>query len=203
MHIYRIPALFPKLFPHWKWSGNKDEKTIYLTFDDGPHPEITPWVIKTLADFDAKATFFCVGENAQKYPHIMQLIQENGHKIGNHTFNHMKGWKHSDQKYIHNVIKASEHLPGKLFRPPYGRIRFSQARQLRKLGFEIIMWNLLSCDYDPKLNVNKSLNKLTKHVKNGSIVVFHDSEKAKFNLQFLLPKLLAHLWKCGFKMSTL
>lgn len=203
MHVFRIPGIFPVLFPNWKWLGNKEEKAVYLTFDDGPHPEITRWVIETLAAFEAKATFFCVGENAQKYPDIIRLVQKNGHKTGNHTHNHLKGWENPDADYIENVKKASTPLPGNLFRPPYGRIRPSQAKKLRNMGFEIVMWSLLSCDYDPKLNREKSLNKLIKHTRNGSIVVFHDSEKAFENLQFILPPYLEFLKKNGFEMKCL
>jgi peptidoglycan/xylan/chitin deacetylase (PgdA/CDA1 family) len=203
MHIFKIPALLPKLFPQWIWQGSKNHKTIYLTFDDGPHPEITPWVIETLVRFHAKATFFCVGENAQKYPNIVQLIREHGHEIGNHTYNHLKGWQYSDQTYIDNVNKATEWLPGNLFRPPYGRIRYSQANKLRKMGFKIVMWSLLSCDYDPNLDREQSLKKLIKHSANGSIVVFHDSEKAYENLKFLLPRYLEFLTRHGFEMKIL
>lgn len=203
MNIFRIPAIIPFLFPNWKWLGDSKEKAVYITFDDGPHPEITPWVIQKLAEFDAVATFFCVGENAQKFPEILQLIEEKGHKTGNHTFNHLKGWGKSDEDYIKNVKKASANLPGNLFRPPYGRIRPSQAKKLRQLGYNIIMWSLLSCDYDPKLNREKSLNKLMKHTKNGSIVVFHDSEKAFDNLKFLLPAYLKFLKNNGFEMRSL
>lgn len=203
MNIFRIPAIIPFLFPNWKWLGDPKEKAVYITFDDGPHPEITPWVIQKLAEFDAVATFFCVGENAQKFPEILQLIEEKGHRTGNHTFNHLKGWGKSDEDYIQNVKKASANLPGNLFRPPYGRIRPSQAKKLRQLGYNIIMWSLLSCDYDPKLNREKSLNKLIKHTKNGCIVVFHDSEKAFDNLKFLLPAYLEFLKNNGFEMRSL
>jgi peptidoglycan/xylan/chitin deacetylase (PgdA/CDA1 family) len=191
------------LFPHWKWKGNTGEKAVYITFDDGPHPEITPWVIEKLAAFDAQATFFCVGENAQKFPEILKMIEQSGSKTGNHTFNHLKGWGKSDDVYIQNVKSAAVNLPGNLFRPPYGRIRLSQAKKLRQLGYKIIMWSLLSCDYDPKLNREKSINKLIKHTENGSIVVFHDSEKAFENLKFLLPKYLEFLRKNGFEMRIL
>jgi peptidoglycan/xylan/chitin deacetylase (PgdA/CDA1 family) len=203
MHIFRIPGIFPILFPRWKWRENKEEKAVYLTFDDGPHPEITPWTIQKLAEHEAKATFFCVGENAEKYPNIIKLIEENGHKTGNHTHNHLKGWKNTDAKYMDNVKKATAQLPGNLFRPPYGRIKMSQAKKLRNQGFEIVMWSLLSCDYDPKLNREKSLKKLMTHSRNGSIVVFHDSEKAFENLKFLLPAYLEFLKNKGFAMKVL
>ena len=203
MHIFRIPRIFPLLFPNWNWQGNTREKAVYITFDDGPHPEITPWVIEKLAKYGAGATFFCVGENAQKFPEILKLIEKNGHKIGNHTFNHLKGWGKSDEVYIENVKKASANLPGKLFRPPYGRIRMSQAKKLRQIGYNIIMWSLLSCDYDPKLNRKKSLNNLIKYTENGSIVVFHDSEKAFENLKILLPAYLEFLKTNGYEMRIL
>jgi peptidoglycan/xylan/chitin deacetylase (PgdA/CDA1 family) len=203
MHIFRIPGIFPILFPRWKWRENKGEKAVYLTFDDGPHPEITPWAIQKLAEYEAKATFFCVGENAEKYPDIIKLIEENGHKTGNHTHNHLKGWENADADYINNVKKATVQLPGSLFRPPYGRIKPSQAKKLRNQGFEIVMWSLLSCDYDPKLNRKKSLKKLMTHSQNGSIVVFHDSEKAFENLKFLLPAYLEFLKNKGFEMKVL
>lgn len=203
MHIFRIPGIFPILFPRWKWRENKEEKAVYLTFDDGPHPEITPWVIEKLALYKATATFFCVGENAEKYPDIIKLIEENGHKTGNHTQNHLKGWENADADYIDNVKKATAQLHGNLFRPPYGRIKLSQAKKLRNQGFEIVMWSLLSCDYDPKLNRAKSLKKLMAYSQNGSIVVFHDSEKAFENLKFLLPAYLEFLKNKGFEMKVL
>ncbi|MBM3400397.1 MAG: polysaccharide deacetylase family protein [Bacteroidetes bacterium] len=203
MHIFRIPGIFPMLLPKWKWQGNKKEKVVYLTFDDGPHPEITPWVIEELSAYRAGATFFLIGENAEKYPDLIRLLEENGHKIGNHTLNHLKGWENPDDYYIENVIKASATLSGKLFRPPYGRIRLTQAKKLRNLGFEIVMWSLLSCDYDPKLNREKSLKKLIQNTRNGSIVVFHDSDKAFENLKFILQPYLEFLKNNGFEMKTL
>lgn len=203
MHIFRIPRIFPLLFPKWKWKVATGEKAVYITFDDGPHPEITPWVINQLAEYRAEATFFCVGENAEKYPKVLELISQKGHKTGNHTNNHLKGWEFSDNQYIENTQKASVLLPGSLFRPPYGRIKISQAKKLKNLGYDIIMWSLLSCDYDPKLNREKSLRKLISHTQNGSIVVFHDSEKAFENLKFLLPRYLEFLKNNGFEMKSL
>ena len=179
------------------------KKTIYLTFDDGPHPEITSWVAQELQKVNYRGTFFCVGENAQLYPQVIADLKAEGHAIGNHTHNHIKGWNTESTVYLANTLAASTSTSDSLFRPPYGRITASQAKLLRRSGFKIIMWNLLSCDYLKDLNTNKALSALMRNTKPGSIVVFHDSEKAFENLKQLLPPYLQFLSKQGYISEAL
>jgi len=163
-----------------------------LTFDDGPVPEVTPWVLSVLADFKARATFFVVGENVKKHPEVFRRIVEQGHSIGNHTYNHLKGWKTGDKGYLENCRKCAEVLnqEGGLFRPPYGRMRKSQIKEVLKMYEKIVMWDVLSYDFDKLLSPEVCLKKVLRKSREGSIVVFHDSIKAKDNLEFVLPRFL-------------
>lgn len=172
---------------------NIDSKHIYLTFDDGPHPSITPWVMDQLAFHGAKATFFCVGQNINKYPDTFQEIKNRGHQVGNHTYNHLKGWFTKNKDYYSNISECQNLMPGnKLFRPPYGRIKPTQYFHLRK-SFRIIMWNQLSWDFLKNLDREKALLGLKKRARQKSIIVFHDSVKAQKNLEYLLPRYLEYL----------
>jgi peptidoglycan/xylan/chitin deacetylase (PgdA/CDA1 family) len=177
------------------------DKVIYLTFDDGPHPEITPWVLCELQKYNAKATFFCVGDNVKKFPEVFNKTIAEGHAVGNHTMHHVKGWQLSDEAYIENIREASGLIPSQLFRPPYGRIK---PRQLKKISsdYRVIMWSKLSRDYDSGLNLKESLTAM-KEVKAGDIIVFHDSEKAFPQLKHLLPQLLAYYKENGYMMEVL
>ncbi|MEY2922872.1 MAG: Peptidoglycan-N-acetylglucosamine deacetylase [Bacteroidota bacterium] len=191
------------LFPNYIWDIPNNENKVYLTFDDGPTPEITEWVLDQLQQFNAKATFFCIGQNIEKHPAICQRIAAAGHTIGNHTFNHLKGWKTTTSNYIENVILCNskftyKHSPfSSLFRPPYGKIKNSQAKALRKLGFKIIMWDVISMDFDQEITSEQCLNNVLRNVTSGSIVVFHDSAKATKHLKYTLPKTLAFLKEKG------
>lgn len=197
-----IKAIFPK----YVWDIPNAEKKIYLTFDDGPIPEITEWVINQLEQYNAKATFFCIGENIQKHPEIFRKIIDNDHSIGNHTFNHLKGWETSLTAYIENTEKCAETianftlqtLNAKLFRPPYGKIKPSQAKALRQSGYKIIMWDVISMDFDKNISPEKCFENVLKNIESGSIIVFHDSIKAWQNLQYALPKTLEFLKKNEF-----
>lgn len=209
-YLVKTPKLVQKFFYHYSWRIKTNEKEVYLTFDDGPVPEFTPWVLDTLEKYDARATFFCVGENIKKHPLIYQEIKERNHSVGNHTFNHLQGWKTSTNKYVKNILKADSYLEDatnktgkKLFRPPHGRIRPNQARILRKKGFKIIMWDVLSGDFDQGLSKEKCLEHTIKHIHNGSIVVFHDSVKSFKNLDYVLPKVLEHFSERGYKFKAL
>lgn len=186
-----------------EWKISTHEKCLYLTFDDGPEPEITPWILDLLAQYNAKATFFCVGENAQRNPEIIQRILKEGHSLGNHTHNHLKGWNTKDAQYVQNTIKASKSTSNKLFRPPYGRIKKTQIHLLKALGYKIIMWNQLSCDYLQNLNTDKSLQTLIKHASPGNIVVFHDSIKASKNVTKILPLYLEAMTKAGYTFKAI
>lgn len=193
-----------RIFPNYVWDIPDAENKVYLTFDDGPTPEITEWTLGQLKKYNVKATFFCIGNNVEKYPDIFQKIIQEGHTIGNHTFNHLKGWNTSNPEYIENVNKCAETIGrlttnnSRLFRPPYGKIKPSQSKKLRDLGFKIIMWDVISYDFDKTITPEKCLENVLRNVESGSIIVFHDSVKAEQNLKYALPKTLDFLKEKGF-----
>ncbi|MDZ4667293.1 MAG: polysaccharide deacetylase family protein [bacterium] len=201
MFIYKIPSFIQKLFPAYTWKVNTRDKQLFLTFDDGPHPKITPWVLHLLSQFGAKATFFCVADNVKKYPEVFAQILAEGHAVGNHTFRHLNGYKHTCSEYIADVKHAEKYIDSTLFRPPYGKIKRSQAKALLP-NYKIVMWDRLSADYDKNLNIPESTAEMKK-VENGSIVVFHDSEKAFANLQLMLPNLLLNYSNRGFQFCCI
>lgn len=192
-----------RMFPRLVWRGNPRYNSIYLTFDDGPHPGITPWVLQELSAVGARATFFCVGENAERYPATLDLISTEGHRLGNHTHHHLKGWETNDDDYLRDVELCGRVITSDLFRPPYGRIRNSQVKKVTGMGYKVIMWSLLSCDYDRNLPWEKSLNSLIRNTRPGSIIVFHDSIKAEHNLRKILPPYLRAMTERGFKFECL
>jgi len=207
-------ALIKRIFSNYVWDVSNTENKIYLTFDDGPTPEITEWVLEELKKHNAKATFFCIGNNIEKHPDIFEKVINDGHSIGNHTFNHLNGWKTSTEEYIENSIQCSvisnQSLNCKLkienrqlFRPPYGKIKKSQSKKLRQLGYKIIMWDVLSADYDTAITPEKCLQNVLKNVKSGSIIVFHDSVKAFPNLEYTLPRALKYWAAKGFVFGKL
>jgi peptidoglycan/xylan/chitin deacetylase (PgdA/CDA1 family) len=198
---FKPPEFLKRLMPELVWDIPDDEH-IFLTFDDGPTPGITEWILKELARFDMKATFFCLGKNVEMYPDLYRLILDSGHKIGNHTYSHQKGWEMNLESYIEDIDLADQTLHSDLFRPPYGRIKPSQAQELSK-RYNIIMWDILSRDYNRKLRPRTCLNNVVKHVRPGDIVVFHDSEKAFCNLHFALPRTLKHLQDKGIKSKII
>lgn len=188
------------LFPEYIWSIPTHDKMVYLTFDDGPVPEITPWVLDQLEAYQVKATFFCIGDNVRKHPEIYEEVIRRGHAIGNHTFNHLNGWKTATSTYIENTIKWEDYAATQsfLFRPPYGKIKRIQAQKLMQKGYKIIMWDVLSADFDASVAPEKCLSNVVNHLEPGSIVVFHDSVKAFKNIQYALPKTLQYLKENGF-----
>ena len=202
-----MPSWLPKLFKNYTWKVNTTEPTIYLTFDDGPDPKPTRFVLDTLLQYHAKATFFCVGENIQKHRKVAQEIINQGHVLANHTMNHLKGWQTSHDDYVRNTNKCQETLDeystSSLFRPPYGRITKRQTKALKKAGYEIIMWDLISYDYDDKIDINQALKQLIRNSKPGSIVVFHDSSKAWKQLKIMLPKYMHALKKQGYSFESI
>ena len=191
------------MFPNYVWDVKTEDKTIFLTFDDGPTPEITPWVLNQLQAHNAKATFFCIGANVEKHPHIYQNILDQGHAVGNHTFNHIKGWKTSVSEYISNMELAEKLIHSKLFRPPYGKLKPKQGKLLLDKGYKIIMWDVLSLDWDKSISGEKCLQNVIKNAKSGSIIVFHDSKKAYKNLSEALPKALEYFSQNGYKFKSL
>ena len=209
--LAKIPFLLKYLLPHRIWKFPSDEKAIYLSFDDGPIPEVTPWVLEQLKSYNAKASFFCIGDNVQKHPEVFREILAEGHSIGNHTYNHLNGWMTSTEKYVSNVLQAQEEIesfgnteiPVKLFRPPYGRLKENQARLLREKGFSIVMWEVLSIDYDARLTPEKCFQNVLKNAGPGSIIVFHDSLKAEKNLKAVLPKVLRYYSDKGYDFRAI
>ena len=202
MFKYTIPQLLQFFTPSLIWRIKTNAKIVYLTFDDGPHPQITEWVLSLLTQYNAKATFFCVGENVTKFPETYSKIINSGNAVGIHTFNHLKGWETDNEEYFNNILKCKEVVDSNLFRPPHGRIKFSQIRKL-KHQFRIIMWNILTRDYDKNLDMNDAIKKIKGNIKNGSIIVFHDSEKAENNMKIMLPEIMQYLQKNGFEMRAL
>ena len=204
MNWVKAHWIIKKLFSNYVWDIPNNENKVYLTFDDGPTPEITEWTLNQLKEYNAKATFFCIGDNVRKYPEIFQKVINEGHSIGNHTFNHLNGWKTNTSDYIENVkLYETEHCKlntehCKLFRPPYGKIKPSQSKILRKLGYKIIMWDIISYDFDNTISKEKCLENVLKNLKSGSIIVFHDSKKAFTNLEYALPRTLEFLKKKGY-----
>jgi len=202
MFKYIIPHLFHWIFPNYTWKVKTTKKVVYFTFDDGPHPKITPWVLEQLTVYNAKATFFMVGENIVKHPDIFEQVKQQGHQIGNHTFNHLKGWEINNDNYFKNVERCQELTKTNLFRPPYGRINYSQAKHISQTH-QIVMWNRLSRDYDINLNIEESLKAMKLLPANGAIFVFHDSEKAFKNLIIILPQLLEFYQKEGYEFLSI
>lgn len=200
----KIPKLITKALSKLVWHLPSKEKVIYLTFDDGPTPIITDWTLDALKAYNAKATFFCIGDNIEKYPEIFNRINEEQHAIGNHTFNHLKGWKTKTKRYIDNTLKAQKSIDNHniknsyLFRPPHGRMKPKQAKELQQLGYKIIMWNVLSKDWDKNISKEQCLKNVIENTTSGDIVVFHDSIKASRNMQYTLPKVLEYFSKKGF-----
>ena len=203
INFVKTPTFIPKLFSNYYWNIPNQEKKVFLTFDDGPIPSITPWVLETLNKYDAKASFFCIGDNVNKHPEIYQSIIENGHTVCNHTYNHINGWKNTKADYIKNVDMCSKIVNSKLFRPPYGQIRNSQAKALIKNGYKIIMWDVLSWDFSSKFSPEMCLRNVIHNIKPGSIVVFHDNLKAEKNLMYTLPKCLKFLSDNNYVCSSL
>jgi peptidoglycan/xylan/chitin deacetylase (PgdA/CDA1 family) len=197
------PSLVRKLYKSGIWRMPTYEKKVYLTFDDGPIPDVTEWVIDHLKTYSIKATFFCVGDNITKYPHIYKRLIDDGHSIGNHTFNHLKGFYTNNETYFDNVAKCNDLLNGsKLFRPPYGQLKFSQIRKLSK-SYKIILWDVLSYDYSSAVSPEKCCKNVIDNARSGSIIVFHDSIKAKENLMYALPRVIEHLSDKGFTFEKI
>jgi peptidoglycan/xylan/chitin deacetylase (PgdA/CDA1 family) len=205
MYFVKTPLLLKALYPNLIWDTGINTRCIYLTFDDGPIPIVTPFVLNILKQYNAKATFFCIGDNVRKHPGIFEEVKSDGHAIGNHTFNHLKGWKTEDETYLDNFLQADKLLNTKLFRPPYGRIKRSQVKLLQnaKPGLKVIMWSVLSGDFDIDLKPEKCLQNVLKNVDNGSIVLFHDSLKAFPRLEYVLPKAMEQWSKEGFTFNPL
>lgn len=201
MFIEQPPQFIRQLYPDACWRMNTSDKAVYLTFDDGPVPEVTPWVLEILDKYHIKATFFMVGDNVRKHTDEYKMVVERGHRIGNHTYNHLQGIKERTERYIANIDKADCFLTSNLFRPPHGLMRMSQYRALSE-KYRIIMWDLVTRDYSHKLNGEKVLNKVKKYTRNGSIITFHDSFRAIENLRYALPRAIEWLQNEGYEFKV-
>lgn len=202
MFIESPPWFYRVLFPGTFWKIPQPEKCVYLTFDDGPIPEVTPWVLDILDKYRIKATFFCVGDNVRKYPDIYRMVLDKGHHVGNHTFNHIQGIHHMTKNYESNVEKATEYIESTLFRPPHGHMRLPQIINLRK-KYKIIMWDVVTRDYSPYMKPDDIVNVIKKYTDNGSIIVFHDSIKAEANVREALPRCIEWLREEGYAFKLI
>jgi peptidoglycan-N-acetylglucosamine deacetylase len=205
IYFVKTPWWLKKMYPACIWHMTAKEKIIYLTFDDGPHPVASNFVLEQLKKYSAKATFFCIGKNVEAYPEVYLQMIEDGHQAGNHTFNHLNGWKTPDKLYMQNIADAKKIIDSKLFRPPYGRITKFQLKLLSSINFQLsaIMWTVLSGDFDRNLSKEGCLKNVLNNTGNGSIVVFHDSEKAYEKLQYTLPRVLEHFSNKGYRFEKL
>lgn len=202
MYLVKTPWWLRALYPSFTWKINTVEKVLYLTFDDGPHETATPFVLDELKKHHAKATFFCIGKNVVKHREIYKRIIEEGHAVGNHTYHHLNGWKTNDEEYINDIEQASKEIDSKLFRPPYGKITRFQSSIVKRLS-SIIMWDVLSGDFDVTIQPKRCLANVLYHSKKGSIIVFHDSTKAWERMSFALPKVLEYFSKEGYQFRSL
>lgn len=204
MLIEQPPYLYRLLFPEARWRISiPGKKTVYITFDDGPIPEVTPWVLDLLDHYNIKATFFCVGDNVRKYPHLYRQLLGRGHLTGNHTFNHIQGWKNRTSFLLKNTNKAAELIDSSLFRPPHGHMRISQNLALLQAGYKVIMWDVVTRDYSRFMNPEQVLENVKKYTRDGSIIVFHDSLKAEKNLRYALPRAIEWLQQEGYTFELI
>ncbi len=202
MFIERPPLLYRMLFPETVWRIHKRDHTVYLTFDDGPIPEVTPWVLDILDHYGIKATFFCVGQNVERNPELFAELRRRGHSVGNHTMNHLQGAHVTTRTYLHNVFKAHDLIGSTLFRPPHGLLRWGQSKVLRS-RFAIIMYDLVTRDYSSKLTPEQVVENVRRYARNGSIIVFHDSLKAWHNLETALPRAIEWLISQGYSFGSI
>jgi len=202
MQIAKTPKIAKKTFPRLTWDKKTDKKVIYLTFDDGPTPEITIWILKQLSKYNAKATFFCLGKNVVLYPKLLDFIICEGHSVGNHTYNHLNAWETKKEKYINDIVSCEKVFHSKLFRPPYGKLKPGIRTQILK-NHEIIMWDVMSYDFDKNISSEQCFQNVVKNAKEGSIIVFHGSVKAENNMKESLVKVLEFYTKKGFLFNAL
>ncbi|MCB9223745.1 MAG: polysaccharide deacetylase family protein [Crocinitomicaceae bacterium] len=203
MKHYRIPKWLKRFYPGAIWDFSFRSNSIFLTFDDGPNPSTTPYLLELLDQHQIKATFFCLGKNVQNYPELFEMIIQNGHEVGNHSMNHPKGLHTTKHEYVQDVVSASQFIPGKLFRPPYGKIKPSQFRALKKMGYQTIFWSVLSYDFDQKLATDEFIETMMSYCEPGSIYVFHDSDKAAKTLQHELPELIQQMKMSGYHFAKI
>lgn len=202
VYVAKTPTIVRPLYKDMVWNMPTSKREVYITFDDGPDPEVTPLALDLLDKHHAKATFFCVGNNVERYPELFADLQARGHAVGNHTWQHLKGWNTPDFTYLRDVLRCDALIDTTLFRPPYGKIKKSQAKAL-KTRFSIVMWDVLSGDFDPSINPEKCIENVLNNTEAGSIIVFHDSQKAATNMLGALPAVLKALKTRGFELKAL
>ncbi len=207
-YLPKTPSVIKRLFSKYTWCFASNKKELFLTFDDGPTPDITEFVLSELRKYNAKATFFCIGKNIKNHPDIFKQIISDGHTVGNHTQNHLNGWKTRNTTYINNVLECEKYLnniksTSKIFRPPYGKIKKHQAKELFKKGYKIILWDVLSADFDTSISKEKCLSNAINNTKKGSIIVFHDSAKASERMQYTLSKTLEYFSERGYVFKAI
>ena len=201
MYLVKTPIFIQKIYQRCTWSIDA-KQSIYLTFDDGPDPSATPWVLDTLRLFDAKATFFCIGKNVEAHPQIIDQVLSEEHAIGNHSYSHLSGWTTRSDKYISDVKKCADLVDSNLFRPPYGRLKPSQLKELLQ-DYKIIMWDVMCGDFEARLSPEKCLRNITQNAKEGSIILLHDSPASIAKLKYVLPEVLAYFTSKGFKFESI
>lgn len=201
--LYQFPTWLQRLYGGVTWRKNPSSKVVYLTFDDGPVPECTPYVLDILASYGVKATFFMVGENAERNPELVARVRQEGHTVGNHTYSHKKGYKTCTSKYINDVQKATEVLGSQLFRPPHGRMKYSQKKALLSAGYTIYLWDVLTHDYNARYTAERILSIVKRYVRNGSVITMHDSQKSTRQTLAALPMIIQYLQEAGYEMKSL
>ena len=204
-YFVKTPWWIKKLYPGCVWDIEPKNKTLYFSFDDGPHPTITSYILNLLKKYNAGATFFCIGQNVQNYPEVYKQIIEEGHSVGNHTEHHFNGWKTSDEDYIRDIVEANDKIGSSLFRPPYGRIKKTQMRLLKEKypAMKIIMWNILAGDWDENLKPGRCFEQIRSKISDGDIIVFHDIDKAFPRLEYALPRLLEEYAEKGYQFKKI
>ena len=202
-YLVRSPWWLKRIYPGRVWHMPGKGKAIYLSFDDGPDPQVTPFVLDELAKYGARATFFCIGRNRMLHPELYDRILTEGHAVGNHSFDHLDGWKTHNAVYVENVLKAKQHIASDLFRPPYGKMNRIQQKQLSKEGFKTIMWSILSGDFDEAISPQQCCSNVIENAANGAIIVFHDSRKANEKMSYALPLVLKYFTDKGYRFEKI
>jgi peptidoglycan-N-acetylglucosamine deacetylase len=202
-YIVKKPTWFRWLLPGTLWEVKTAKKELYLTFDDGPHPVATPFILEQLQKYDAKGTFFCLGGNVQKYKQLYDEVISEGHSVGNHSYSHLDGWRSDSNTYVNDVLKASTIIHSPLFRPPYGHIRRNAVKTLKQLGFKTVIWTVLAGDFDSATTGEKCFKNVITNTKAGSIIVFHDNDIALCNLRYSLPRVLQYFTDKGYTFKGL
>lgn len=202
MAFVRIPGILKKIYPGLTWNIRGEDRVLHLTFDDGPTPDITGQVLDILATANARATFFCIGRNAERHPEILRRIIDAGHAVGNHTYSHLKGWYTPNREYYEDIELASQFVPSQLYRPAYGMITPMQIRYLKQ-HFRIVLWDVMSYDFDPGVSKEKCLLNVTANAGPGSVIVFHDSVKASASMLYALPRVLDFFGEKGYRFKAI